>query len=1374
MTSITQTIPNYINGISQQPDELKPPGYVTVAKNVLPDVTEGLVKRPGSKLMNTITPLNGSSTWFDYYRDENEHYIGQIKNETGVVKIWNCKDGTEKTVTSTISDTMYFGQHYSRDSSGVMTITAKESTENGSGSNREHGLTVGEIIWSLSEYQVIEVVSPTQFKVQSTTYSTGSSQTFFYKASYLMAQEGELQTLTLNDYTYICNRAKPVKLDSATTPAKPFEAYIDLKKVAYARQYGINLFDDTTTDQTIKTATRVKVASSSLDDESTCPNVGTEIFKVGTDNQDLTTSKQKFKFSKVTIGQGDNQNFIDKNDDRTYSLVYVPPAWTTDTYYQTGDLVQGDTNNSRIYKRTGAAYTSSGTVPVHDANEVDGWTALTTTNYAANADVSSTQLYNGQACIEVSTASTTINSEETLDTAVNTWASGNGAHFPFEIDSTDWYSVGGEDEIATLNYVWKHDGDYSDHLSRIILRRTSGTLYTIGGNNVFSATDGALKTDHGKIELSRFGWGGNDVLPAGKSGLYFRLTTTGQAIPNTDATSYTCRYTTTIDLLHGGTGWEAGDKIQVRMKDGVHVIQVEEISTGKVQANLGLIRPNPTSFDAKTTVTSDSIIGDIRQAIIDSQTVTYAQNNGSGSAGVRVTITKTAHNLTTGDKVDVEFLTKSGGNIPDNETAKAITVSNANTFYFNTAAGNEDITGTCIVDFTSANIKQIGSGLYLKRPSRFFKISTPATDILNVMTTEVDDVADLPKQCKHGYVVKVRNSESDKDDYYVKFIGSLIIKSWIAIRLYSVGDEVVNCGKKYVCTQSGISGSSGGPTGTGNNIVDNGAKWDYAELNDDTDYLNGDGTWEECLAPEQQFKFDVNTMPHQLVRKADGNFDLKPIPIAAESLDDNLPQWEDAKVGKTGVDGTNPQPSFVGKTINNMLFWRNRLIMLSDENVIMSKPGDFFNFWYKSAIAFSDIDPIDISCSSEYPAIVYAGIQTNAGLVLFTKNQQFLVGTDTDVLSTTTAKINSLSSYNFNHSTNPFSLGTTIGFLDNAGKYNRLWEMSTVLREGQPTVVEQSKSVNELIDTNLNLVANSRENQVAFFSKRDSNKIFGFKYHTVGQKRIQQAWVTWEVHGEIQHMAMFDDALFLIIKDKDVYSIQRIALTTLSDSIEITDDRGTTSDTSDDFNYRVYLDNGTIIPASSLGYSSSTGKTGFTIPTNFDATSANKLAVFCHSAGDDNGRYTDQVTIAGTGANANIEITGDWTGQDLTVGYLYDMEVQLPTIYVQQAAGESFKSEIHKSLVIHRIKLSLGSSGLYTTTLARPGKTDFTKTHESPLADQYNASRVSVNNVLKETVPVYEKNTNLTFTIKSTHPTPATLYSMAWEGDYTNKFYQNI
>ena len=99
MTSITQQIPNYIGGISQQPDELKVPGQVRAAKNVLPDVTHGLLKRPGGRLIgNELSPYSGDSKWFHYYRDENEQYIGQIQLSSGEIKMWKCDTGAACTV----------------------------------------------------------------------------------------------------------------------------------------------------------------------------------------------------------------------------------------------------------------------------------------------------------------------------------------------------------------------------------------------------------------------------------------------------------------------------------------------------------------------------------------------------------------------------------------------------------------------------------------------------------------------------------------------------------------------------------------------------------------------------------------------------------------------------------------------------------------------------------------------------------------------------------------------------------------------------------------------------------------------------------------------------------------------------------------------------------------------------------------------------------------------------------------------------------------------------------------------------------------------------------------------------------------------------
>ena len=120
------------------------------------------------------------------------------------------------------------------------------------------------------------------------------------------------------------------------------------------------------------------------------------------------------------------------------------------------------------------------------------------------------------------------------------------------------------------------------------------------------------------------------------------------------------------------------------------------------------------------------------------------------------------------------------------------------------------------------------------------------------------------------------------------------------------------------------------------------------------------------------------------------------------------------------------------------------------------------------------------------------------------------------------------------------------------------------------------------------------------------------------------------------------------------------------------------------------------------------------------------------------------------------------------------MEIEFPTLYVTQQEGERFKSDIQSALVLHRIKMSLGPTGVYDTTLKRIGKPDYTETFESVMADAYIEGSVGIDKEQVVTLPVYEKNTNLTFTLKSTHPTPSTLYSINWEGDYSKRYYKRV
>tara|TARA_R100000278_G_scaffold12894_1_gene13751 strand:- start:125 stop:3163 length:3039 start_codon:yes stop_codon:yes gene_type:complete len=727
--------------------------------------------------------------------------------------------------------------------------------------------------------------------------------------------------------------------------------------------------------------------------------------------------------------------------------------------------------------------------------------------------------------------------------------------------------------------------------------------------------------------------GGN---AADRKTLFFRLSTTGQSVAQgrSSTPEYHCRYTTTHDLLHGGSGWQAGDYVDVWMKNARYRVTIREVSTATVQANLGLVRPTPTSFDTKTTVTGESILADMRTTLLMS---TY---------------------------------------------------------------------------FGASNVTQIGNGLYLNLTSEF-NASTPVPDLLNVVAGKVNDVGDLPSQCKHGMVVEVINSEAEEDNYFVKFFGKL---------------------------------KSGG------------------DPNNDSDYLDGEGTWEECAKPGRKIRFKRSTMPIALIRTADGNFRLTELDGSSYTVSTNdgnvtayAPVWEDCLVGD---DVTNKEPSFIGKTINKLLFFRNRFAILADENIVLSAAGEFTNFWAKSAITLVGSDPIDITASSEYPAILFDGIQVNTGLVLFSKNQQFMLTTDSDAFTPLTAKINALSTYNFNHQTNPISLGTTLGFLDNAGKNSRFFEMANVIREGEPSVIEQSAVVSRLFENDLQLISNSRENSVIFFSedrKANNNNgtdtLYGYRYFDQINERKLASWFKWKLTGTIQYHCIQDDSLFVVVQNNGKRQLLKYAIKMDSNTFALAENR-------------VHLDH----LMSTSGWQYANGKSTKPKPVGLEST--NQLVAYDVDAGNNLGRYAKVTFNSGTG---NLEIDGDWSSETFLIGYEFTMEVKLPTIYYVTQSGQNWRSDTTANTILHRVKFGFGPLGVYETTLSRKGRMDYTETFEVTAADSYAANTAGiVDDNLIRTVPIYDRNINASLTLKSTHPAPATIHNMTWEGVYTTNNYTRV
>ena len=530
-------------------------------------------------------------------------------------------------------------------------------------------------------------------------------------------------------------------------------------------------------------------------------------------------------------------------------------------------------------------------------------------------------------------------------------------------------------------------------------------------------------------------------------------------------------------------------------------------------------------------------------------------------------------------------------------------------------------------------------------------------------------------------------------------------------------------------------------------------------MSDEDDYFvkfkgendkDGPGQWIECPEPGIVKSFNAATMPHILQRQADGDFLVKQYTYADREVGDNV---------------TNPIPSFVGQKINKVLFFRNRLVFLSGENVVTSRPGSIAtpNFWSDTALTVSAIDPIDISCASTYPSDLFDGIEINTGLLCFSSNAQFLLASDDTIMNPDTAKLRAISWFNYNKVMPPISLGQTVGYIDNSNKYSFFMEIANVTREGEPIVINTSEIVPTLLPKDLDLLTNSKENDLIFFGKTNSDTVQGYRYLRTGEKQIQTSWFKWKFNNPLKYHFIINDVYYLLDTDNFLQSVNLVQADT------------DLSITQDSVEYLIHLDNYTTV--SGGVYDAATNKTTFTNQSTWipSVTSPNGKLVLVDtdSATARVGRYAECTILSG-GGNDDFTVPGDWSSSTLNIGYLYDYQVDFPRVYLQKVEGENVQSDVNSKLTVHRIKLNFGRIGLYETTLTRVGKTDYTEVYESTILDEYDVSDAPYLAEKIKSIPVYERNRNVDITLKSAHPAPATLRSMSWEGDWSPVNYRRV
>ena len=608
-----------------------------------------------------------------------------------------------------------------------------------------------------------------------------------------------------------------------------------------------------------------------------------------------------------------------------------------------------------------------------------------------------------------------------------------------------------------------------------------------------------------------------------------------------------------------------------------------------------------------------------------------------------------------------------------------------------------DIINDLVSDINSISgytADSIGHVIRIKRnDTRSFNVAVrggTTNKAMDVIKGTCNNISKLPSQCFPDFFVKVANTqESNADDYFVKFVPDA----------------------------AGVAGT---------------------------------GSWVETVAKGIDTSFNSSTMPHGLIRQANGNFTLDPLTSSG-----TLGGYSDRVVGD---ERTNPEPSFVGRTISGMTFFANRLAFLSDDAIIMSQAGDFLNFFANSSLTVSDADPIDLTAASNKPAFIKQAVGTQKGLVLFAEHAQFLLATQDVAFAPATVKLTEISNYTYKSTVEPQSLGISIMFATETDTFSRVFEMSSDSVDSRPVFAELSRIIPEYIPKNLTWGAASPNNSFVLFGD-NTDLIYYFKYYNAGNERQIAGWGKWQLPAQARGYVFDNDTSYVVTYDGTNYGLSKLEM--VDDPNKNAIDTGFTK-----FTPRVdFLQHKSDITTSS---SSNAGKTKVRFANHSFITGKQPIIMFTGN-GNTAGEF-ERPPILTDSTGKYIETDTSNLAGDYVIGLEYKMSVQLPSFFIKQET----RADRVDIPMVETLFLELYHSGRYDVLIKRFGYSDFTFTVEAARSSIYQANTPIVEEVITKQVPIYNLGSETTATINAIDPIPSAITGYSFRGHYNKRGIQTL
>jgi hypothetical protein len=517
----------------------------------------------------------------------------------------------------------------------------------------------------------------------------------------------------------------------------------------------------------------------------------------------------------------------------------------------------------------------------------------------------------------------------------------------------------------------------------------------------------------------------------------------------------------------------------------------------------------------------------------------------------------------------------------------------------------------------------------------------------------------------------------------------------------------------------------------------------YVRFVSDAAGVPGSGSWEETVKPGISTSLNSSTMPQALIRLSSGDFELRP--LSAEYSDTQ--SWAQREVGD---DITNPIPSFVGKSISNMFFFANRFGVLSGDTVVMTQPGDYFNFFSGSAISVSSSDPIDLAASATKSANLMAAVGTSTGLVLFSQSVQFLLSSQDATFSTSTAKLTELSNYTYNSTAMPVDTGVSVAFPSSTDTATQVFEMAVNSSENRPQVASITRAVPTYLPSGMKFSSVTPNNSLFLFGDQ-SNSLYVFSFFNSGNERNLAGWSKWIYPGRVLLHVFDRDTSFAVIEIAGRPVLVRSELRdNQTGSPVLVSGRG--------FDPR--LDLYSAKASTTIVASSSSSKVY--LPAGSYDIGLSLCVIF--TSGDFTGTY-EFPTVLKDGTGYYFVLDNDLVASDFYVGVVYEMSISLPSFYVTTQD----RSDKINNPVVETVYIDTFYTGLLRASIDRKGYDQIDIDLDNSPADTALANAPLVEEINRSVVHPYCLGRDLNITIKSSTPLPVTISSYAWTGHYNNR-----